>query len=185
MILFQYLDRLPKIPKELLEDPYIPDEDLIGVKYGGYVRWAPRPELKEWLRENISEQVRLAGVQTLDPPQVFPHCDGRAWGLNYLIDTGNNTGGNEVMTTFYQRNGEDLLAPPNYRRNEDPLNVVHRVQIQKYRWHIMNTNVIHGIYGMKSVRKAVTLGFTEDNPFELIKGYQGFFSPGFTEFGKK
>jgi hypothetical protein len=169
MMLFQYLDQLPRIPEELLVNPYIPDPKQIGFQDAGYARWAVNPELKSWLAENISADVDLAGYQVISE-DVNAHCDKRLWAINYII----NTGGPTVTTTLWQQPGQPVLRESRVKLPEyAKLNILESVCIEPSRWHILNTRVLHSVKGIKTERSAITVGLNNTDPFLLIKQYQG------------
>lgn len=187
MFLFQYLDQLPKIPEELLVD-LLPDQtrDNIGFQDAGpgrsfvYTRWSIQEKLKQWLAINICEDVRLAGVQTItwaethstQPNDLTPHCDRRQWALNYLIDTG----GPNTATHFYLEAGKPLLRTPSLKITDcSNCQSIYSKVIEAQRWHILNTNVLHGVVGAISTRMAVTVGINGENPFSKITGYKQFY----------
>jgi hypothetical protein len=172
MLLFQYLNALPLIPVELLHTPIVYDESKIGFKDNEYARWATTPELVEWLRENISEHVELAGVQVISS-DVPLHCDKRKWALNYLI----HLGGESVKTSFHKLPNETVIQTPAMRawdRNDSE--ELCTTQLELHRWHLLNTNVLHKVTGVTDKRVAITLGFNTSNPFEHIKRYGGLLS---------
>jgi hypothetical protein len=169
MILFQYLDQLPRIPEELLVNPYIPDPKQIGFQDTGYTRWAIQPELKSWLANNISQDVDIAGYQVISQ-DVNAHCDKRLWAVNYIIDTGGPT----VTTALWQQPGlpvsrEASVKIPEYAK----LHLLESVCIEPGRWHILNTRVLHSVKGIKTQRSAITVGLTDPDPFSLINHCQG------------
>ena len=185
MFLFKYLDSLPPVPAELLLDP-IPNynKDNIGFQDGGtnwydatYTRWGTNEPLLAWLRENITDVVGLAGIQIMNWPdhvpagkrKVNPHCDKRKWALNYVYETG----GPSVATTFYCEKGLNRVRGPGTRlTNFDSLEILESVVVEPNRWHIISTNVLHGVTNVHTTRKAVTIGLNIDDPLEAIKGYQ-------------
>jgi hypothetical protein len=185
MLLFKYLDLLPPIPEELLVDP-IPDykPDNIGYKDGGtnwydatYTRWGTTPKLVGWLQSNISNSVDIAGIQIMSwathvpagKRKVNPHCDKRRWALNYVYEIG----GPNVTTTLYRERGHDLIRQSGCRLTHfDALVPIESVVVEPRRWHILNTNVLHGVTNVETTRKAVTIGINIDNPLEVIKGYE-------------
>jgi hypothetical protein len=169
MILFQYLDQLPKIPEELLTDPYIPNLTQIGFQDTGYTRWAIRPELKSWLADNISQDVGIAGYQVISE-DVNAHCDKRLWAVNYIV----NTGGPNVTTTLWQQPGQPVSREPSVKIPEyAKLNMLESVCIEPSRWHILNTRVLHSVRGIKTDRSAITVGLNIADPFSLINQYKG------------
>ena len=166
MLIFQYLDSLPKIPAELLVDPIVHDESLIGFQKASYKRWAAKPELLEWLKTNISNYINIAGVQTQEGT-LQPHCDRRRWAVNYLI----NTGGTNATTEFYQYlnypivfSGVGVAFVPG-----DKLKTLKQVVIEPGRWHILNTHILHGVTNVESQRQAVTIGLNSIDPFSELK----------------
>lgn len=169
MLLYQYLDALPPIPAHLTKNPEIPDESKIGFRDGIYARWAPRPELKEWLSNNVSTDVTLAGVQTIEG-DVPLHCDKRKWALNYILDTG----GSSVVTGFYKLPKESTLQPPAARAKfANDAEELATVVFVPGRWHLLNTHILHSVSGVIGKRVAVTIGLNSVNPFDEIKGYTG------------
>ena len=170
MLLFQYLDQLPKIPVELLADPYIPDPAQIGFQDVGYTRWALRPELKSWLANNISTQIDIAGYQIISE-DVNAHFDRRQWALNYVV----HTGGPCVVTAFFKDRKSPLQVDQVYRLDQtEELDFLFDHCVEPSRWHILNTRVLHSVKGIETERVAVTIGLNTDNPFSLINGYQGY-----------
>ena len=145
------------------------DKDRIGFTDDSYSRWAAKPELVEWLRENISESVQLAGVQVISS-DVPLHCDKRKWALNYLIEPGGET----VNTGFYKLPGKAVIQPPGSRyafaRDEEELVTT---TFKTNEWHLLNTNILHKVTGVTGKRVAITIGFNSDNPFDEIKEYTG------------
>jgi len=166
MIIFQYLDALPKIPLHLLVDALIPDESQIGFRKASYKRWAAKPELLEWLNIHISSYVNIAGIQTQEG-NLQPHCDKRRWAVNYLI----KTGGTNATTEFYQRpNHPVIFSGSGYELSpEDELKVIKQVVIEPGRWHIINTHILHGVTNVESQRRAVTIGLNSIDPFSELK----------------
>jgi len=191
MFLFKYLDLLPAIPVELLLDP-IPDfsESNIGYFDNGsgwsnnatthnatYTRWGINQGLTQWVQAHISSDVEMAGVQIMSwdesvlpgDRKVNPHCDYRKWALNYVYETG----GENVATSFYGEKDQRILRDPGCRiTNHESLTVLKTVVIEPNRWHILNTNVLHGVSNVETVRKAVTIGLNYDDPFSVIYPYR-------------
>lgn len=184
MLLYQYLDLLPQIPEELLQDPiphYGPDN--IGYTDGGsnyeatYTRWGINQALTEWLRDNIINNVAIAGIQIMSwgnevPPgrrKVNPHCDKRKWALNYIYETG----GDAVTTSFYCERGHKTIRAPGTRLQDfSKLDKIDSIVLEPRRWHVLNTNVLHGVTNVETTRKAVTVGINIPNPLEAINYYK-------------
>ena len=165
MLIFQYLDSLPKIPAELLVDPIVHDESLIGYQTGIYARWEAKPDLIQWLKTNISNYVNIAGIQIMTADTI-PHCDRRHWAVNYLTDLG----GSNVTTAFYQKENWPIVAPPSVRLPDyTGLKTLKQVVIEPGRWHILNTHILHGVTNVESQRQAVTIGLNSIDPFSELK----------------
>jgi hypothetical protein len=172
MLIFQYLDRLPKIPQELLADAYITDPAQIGFQDIGYTRWAVRPELRSWLANNISPQVDIAGYQVISQ-DVNAHFDRRCWAINYVV----HTGGDHVITRFFKDRRSPLQVDQVYRLDQtEELDLLFDQCIEPGRWHIINTHVLHSVRGIETDRVAITIGLNTNNPFLAINGYQGYFN---------
>lgn len=160
MILFQYLDWLPKIPPELLIDPYVPDESKIGFQDTGYTRWAIPKELETWLFSNISQEVGIAGYQIISQ-DVNAHCDRRSWAVNYIVDTG----GTEVVTSLWQQPGQPIIRQPSIKIPAyAKLDCIQSHCIEPGRWHLLNTHVLHSVRGIRTQRSAVTVGLNSEDP---------------------
>jgi hypothetical protein len=182
MLLFQYLDALPAIPIELLRDPVVPE---IAITFranidANYTRWGIRDDLRDWLRVNITENLALAGLQTMTWPDghdqqkdVLPHCDRRNWAVNFVIESG----GPAVTTSFYLEPGQSTYRPAGCRIDDfGKLIQVWSGVIETGRWHIINTRVLHGVENIVTQRRAVTIGINTANPFADIHGYAGLVS---------
>jgi hypothetical protein len=184
MLLFQYLDALPAIPKDLIDNMSIGD-NLISTKPNSvleatYARWAINDELIDWLHTNISTNIERAGLQKITwtdwapayRREVRPHCDLRRWAINYIIELG----GPEVTTTFYRQPGFPVVREPCTEMPDNSnLIILEQKIVEPNRWHILNTNVLHGIENAVTQRQAITVGLTTNNPFDVIKGYSGLF----------
>lgn len=182
MLLFQYLDALPVIPIELLRDPVVPE---IAITFraniaANYTRWGIKQDLQDWLHNNITTNLALAGLQTMtwseghdQRKDVLPHCDRRNWAINFIIEPG----GPAVTTSFYLEPGQPTFRPAGCRIDRhDKLIQVWSGVIEPGRWHIINTRVLHGVENVATQRRAVTIGINSSNPFADIHGYSGLVS---------
>jgi hypothetical protein len=177
MLLFQYLDALPSIPLHLLNNPTI---DMIGFSEhrlpdeANYTRWSINNSLVEWLLTNITTNVNMAGLQKITWNDqvcagdriINPHCDKRKWAINYIIETG----GPAVTTTFYHQPNFSVLRDPATRVPVGTeLKMIKQVIIEPNKWHILNTNVLHGVENVETQRQAITIGLNTDFPLEHIR----------------
>lgn len=185
MILFEYLDHLPRVPDALVDqvlttiqhspvDFAVPSRavyiDHNLVENITYNRHHPIAELTEWIHKNISDQYVSFGVQVHTPKQHshthFPHTDTapRHWALNCNLEPG----GLDVTTCWYQEQGYPMIRPgPTRPENINQLELLQSVVIQSRRWHVINTQVLHAVHNIEQPRIAITLGF-ENNPWEHV-----------------
>ena len=185
MLLFQYLDFLPAIPLELLVEPGINNNDYIkqpderhkqlpAHRRATFARYSVNDQVLNWLRDNISTSLELAGLQKMTWPDdaipgkrlIIPHTDAaRHWAISYIFETG----GPNVTTTFYQENGFPLVRKSDTLFKGDNLTVHEQLVIEPYRWHMIKTNVIHGVENVLTQRQAISIGLITDDPLSLIK----------------
>ena len=185
MLLFEYLDSLPAIPNELLINPgtnsndYIkqPDErhkHLPAHWRATFARYSINTALLDWLRTNISTSLDLAGLQRMTWPDdaisgkriIVPHTDAvRNWAVSYLFELG----GTNVTTSFYQEQDFSLIRESDRLFKTERLTVVKQLVIEPYRWHLINTSVIHGVENVETQRQAITIGLNTDDPLSLLK----------------
>ena len=160
---FQYLDFLPSIPDDLLIDFFVKSQQ--NFRLDEYYRYGITLQLQEWLAVNISAVDNRVGCQVMNS-DIYPHCDFRKWAINYILDTG----GSNVITTFYKKEGKDLVGEPRSIATDiDELETVLSIQIEPKKWHLLHTNILHGVTGITHSRYAVTIGLISENPFEDIK----------------
>jgi hypothetical protein len=177
MFLFQYLDQLPRVPVDILKDGHIEDQTRIGWRQGSYIRWPVSTKLNTWLIDNLGADLftRSSSGMHFSRGANKPHCDLRAWALNYVIVPG----GEKVETIFWQEEDQPLVREPATYRNgttSAKLDEVWRVQIEPHRWHLLNTNVIHSVTGvtdMQKPRQGISISVMSRKPLEYIQGYQG------------
>jgi hypothetical protein len=157
-MLFTYLDQLPNIPSNLLVDCYYTDK--VGFKDGVYSRYNISEQLIDWLVKHVSPIKDRMGCQVMEA-NVAPHCDFRRWGLNYIISRGGN-----VVTRLHRIKNRDIYIGPRYSHPTiDDLETIMKLEIEPFRWHILNTHVLHSVANVTSVRKAITIGLMDEDPF--------------------
>ena len=201
MIIFEYLDWLPKIPDEFLKYPAEKTkEGLISfgstytsehgysrgirgiIKPGTgaqYIRWKLRPEFKQWIEENIVDSYDLgaSGLQALkpnsDPAGHFAtHTDSRKWVLNYIFETG----GDDVWTSFYTYKSQLLQTPDTVQPTG--LTKIYTTKVGTHRWCLLNAHVYHDVIGITHTRHAISLGLPKGviDPYTVIHRYKDHFS---------
>jgi hypothetical protein len=117
------------------------------------------PEFFSWVEKNVIRQKGpawdLAMQRTFGEKNHTPHTDfKRHWGLNYLVDSG----GKQVKTSWYKEKGKPLYRDSGLcvRRMED-LETVHSTVLEEGRWHMLSTNILHGVENIESSRTSLTI----------------------------
>ena len=135
---YEKLD-LPKLPEDLLLTD--PDEirklpnTFVGESKNYTIHDVP-DELLSYLKNMFPDRT-LFRYQTLTDG-VPIHIDvGRNDTINYII----NTGGDNVITSWYDENGTEQFS----------------VCIPKQTWHWLKVDVPHGVHNIKAIRVAVTV----------------------------
>ena len=125
--------------------------------------------------------IRDCGLQQLSnsknsPEGTYmrPHIDGNKRGrhcLQYLLDTG----GTDVTTTWYKENNYSIVRPPSVTDFRDitvvkldSLIKVEEVIFDINRWAIFRTDIIHGVEPILTNRRAITIGFTNQELFDTL-----------------
>lgn len=118
-------------------------------------------ELVGWIKNNVLSKIlenkeRVAklsiGVHVIKA-KIAIHVDHKRDAcVNYIL----TTGGENVMTKYYQKDQKSLLAEYCIAKNE---------------WHALLTNVDHGIHGVaeNTNRIALTIGIKEDDFKNITK----------------
>ena len=185
MVLFQYLDNLPSVPEDLVSKIITGVRDmpttivppLRNIVNGNHIfenisykQYTADKELTDWVRDNISDQYTLFGVQIQDPEQHnhhhAPHADKleRTWVLNYVVQTG----GSNVVNKWYHKDGVPITRPGTgpYRPTDiTGFETLESVRLEPGRWHLLTASVLHGVENIMSERISISLGF-ELHPVE-------------------
>lgn len=184
---FKYLDELPRIPNELIQElkEYVAQQQVQFVsptrhlEAGDkkienilYKRWALPNRLETWIKENISDAYDSIGFQIHDVSarggtDHLPHTDSfpRRWVLNYNIQLG----GDNVLTSFYQEKNQPLFRDHLTRPTSlDDLELLETIKIEPFRWHVLSSLVIHGVTGIESKRMAISIGINSQDPLGRI-----------------
>jgi hypothetical protein len=183
---YKYIDWLPTVPLELLtyaDEPRVPlKKDSKEVKFSNRqfiqngktqfsvnynVNQIQRKELEDWLDQNITNEyldkrvAHTSGNSSIHWPHVDPF---RNYALNYILDSG----GDNVITSFYQEQGYPFLRPElvqgqdKYKIDYDNLVLVDSVRLMPNRWHLLSVKCIHGVENLASSRISIQLSL--DNP---------------------
>ena len=151
--LFKYIDSIPELPQELIDEIVNHDPNNLSVhRTHNYKKFRSSSKLQSWCKENIKGVV-LVAIQEIHA-NVGPHSDwGRECAINYLVTTGNGKlchYSSESAMSFGKPNAK-TYAPIKSSKE------ISRVDIQPNRWHIINTEVLHGVVDVTSVRLALTV----------------------------
>lgn len=187
MILFCYLDQLPKIPERLITqqeklhvnykiNPARKAEDGEIVPNVEYIRWDLDEELDAWIRKNVANPDTTGVQQSLARPGASTHLchtdsHPRRWVLNYTY----SLGGDNVNTRFFKEVGQplirDSLVRPVPEKNSN-IELIYSTQVEVNRWWLLNSSVLHDAVGITGSRESITLGINTENPFSVIPLYQ-------------
>ena len=137
MKLFEYID-LPKIPEYLTQEIYnsINNPDAFPGKSKIYSIHDGTKPLYEFVHQYFDSNYLVQAQQIIGGTELPMHTDFRRnCTYNFLIDCG----GEDVYTSFY---------------NEDRT-LIERHKIEPFRWHLLNTSVLHGVTGTELGRNRV------------------------------
>lgn len=125
------------------------------------------PELKndrcEFGFQNISNRNNDPRKATL-----LPHSDGirGPFVLSYNFDIG----GSYVPTVFYQEEGQpvnrELGLQMGFNKN---FREISRVVFEPNQWNVLDARPLHSVLNIETSRFAFTVGFYDENIFEIIK----------------
>jgi hypothetical protein len=140
---FKYLD-LPKIPEYLLVDiaSIEQQKNIYGIELPFYKQFEVSNELYTFLK-SIFDFEFSAQYQIIRKELPIHKDRSRTECINYLIDNG---GANSSLMIY----------------NEDKTTVVHREQIENFKWHWIDVSKFHGVSGLQdSPRFSITVTPTE------------------------
>ena len=137
--LFTYLDELPKIPTELLNEVHqsiLINPNISTIDwYKNYKIHSATDDLKDYLKPLFTNHSISVQVVT---NSLHKHRDiGRTVAVNYLIDNG----GNNVETCFYNNDGT----------------LMYNIKIEEYRWHMLDVSILHNVINLERPRIAITI----------------------------
>jgi hypothetical protein len=129
------------------------------------------PELKDHIRDVGLQNIYNESLDTRGS-KMMPHTDGVARGrhcIQWLFETG----GSDVHTTWYiEDNYTALRYPAIAGKDFKNLNVIEDVIFDVKKWAIFKTNIIHSVQTIHTSRKALTIGFSNEQLFDqLIEKY--------------
>lgn len=192
IVTYCFLDHLPKVPSDLLEEftqykasaPIlkIPPADMTKpngreVHLATYERYPITGKLREWLEFNIVRGATDYGASFNNAEENANavhdvHLDyTRHYSLIYVI----TRGGGSATTRFWQEEGQGLErldinvhVPPrelnSYLFGKD-LKVIDSVEIPEGRWCLLNAKIIHDVCNLSGVRSSIQISLPKDNKF--------------------
>lgn len=156
-----------------------------------YKRFEVPEYIHQWLVENVDPNITnpkpmpgnegkmligKLGIQVFEhhTPGEFltyaPHADGPRghYVLNYIIATG----GNNVVTRWWQHGNDSLTRPENgaglYLKSHDNLSLVEETVFPERAWSLIDARVLHSIDNLESPRVSISIGYTvDDSPWKL------------------
>lgn len=188
MIFFAYLDALPKIPEELIEQQLQQTlqyqaatarkmRDGSSIKNIDCKRFEVTENLSQWIANEIG-QIDQIGYQIVKPAEITTHLvhtdsHPRRWVINYLLELG----GENVSTNFYKENGQPLLRDTLTRPdNLEDLEMIYRFRAESNRWYLINSRILHDVKNLNHDRVYITLGIDDNNPFRKLHRYKNLIS---------
>jgi hypothetical protein len=158
----RYLDHLPHPDKELCYTHLNTDVQRNGLQHltsAQYHRHSFNEQLLEWVKNNISEKfiVSGSGVSKVSNGSYHRiHNDSsRTYVLSYIFETG----GSNVITSFYKEKSHSLLREPGtYIDDMNTVEVIDQFKIDPNRWHLINSQILHGVHGLVSPRISIQVG---------------------------
>jgi len=174
---------IPPIPAELLVFTPRPHKTLdtgYGLHPGsnyfsiGKVQHIP---LRDWIINNIpGVQADMIKHQSGTQGRHVVHTDvTRVYALNYLI----NTGGSNVVTSWYQERGMPLRRPKtlDHRGMQSDtgavdyanLDCLASVQFAAGVWALIATDILHDVQGIETTRNAITVSIGPDE-LDILDG---------------
>jgi hypothetical protein len=186
----------PPIPKELLEDPheciskqqgdrahnfgieqYFKNGKIIS-PCSYWVTSIRNVKLSYWLRNNIpgiKNQRRFCYQHAYHKTGGchVVHSDiARNYAINYMIELG----GDNAWTSWYQEKGQpehrDKKFGGGYNASHadyNNLELLDSVKLQKGRWYIMATDVLHDVDKIVGLRKSITINVPKDMDSKVLE----------------
>jgi hypothetical protein len=179
---------IPKIPENLLNLTAKDGKIINDIGYGhshkksgvnvksctyasGLISHQP---LIDWLLLNIGNIGYQSYFQIQGDGTHIVHSDlGRVAGLNYIIDTG----GENVVTSWYQEKNKPLKRVKKIGRQQaddgfvdyQNLETLESVILQKNKWYLIDTGVLHDVDNIQTMRKSITINIQNQDQFDQIK----------------
>ena len=130
-----------------------------------YKRYFVSSDIFDWLASNIPVKlpidVKKIGIQTFqsmkNSTSYSPHTDGPRgqYILNYLIDTG----GNNVLTKWYQEAGHSLIREPDLTLESfQNLTETHSEHIAQGTWFCLHSRILHTVVNIERPRISLCVG---------------------------
>lgn len=123
-----------------------------------------------WVKNNISHLALDVRISRTQPglERCGAHIDKtRNYTLVFLLDTG----GPDHRTVFYKEKGVDELHRPLLYHVDDYDNLVEikSIQLQQFKWNLLNARVLHSIENITEGRKSIQVSFNDfDKGFKFL-----------------
>lgn len=149
--LLQYLDHIPRLPTELINEIYRSIElHPITVRFrhnpSNYKIYSVNEKLESFLRPLFPEKYTLR-IHVLKDKLAIHKDFGRTKAFNYIVDSG----GPDAETCFH----------------DDNFKLIEKHKIDKYRWHQIDVTRYHSVINMVEPRIAITIYIEEETAGEL------------------
>ena len=164
---YQYLD-LPTPPDWLINYAVglLPDLATAESKRNIQAKDLKDPVALDWINQNISlDHFNLTITwTTAGRTESSVHTDtGRKYGLMYVLDTG----GDNVVTTFYHQRGKPLYRDYRTFTKIEFCDKIAEVKIETRRWIVLNAQIIHCVSNIEHPRVALQFGYNDLNHLRI------------------
>ena len=149
--LLQYLDHIPNVPSDLIDDIYKSIElKPIIVRFrhnsSNYKIYSVNEKLELFLRPFFPEEYTLR-IHVLKDKLAIHKDFGRTKAFNYIVASG----GPDAETCFY----------------DDNFKLIEKHKIDMFRWHQIDVTRYHSVINMVEPRIAITIYIEEETAGEL------------------
>ena len=146
--LLQYLDHIPNVPSNLIDEIYKSIESPpITVRFrhnsSNYKIYNVNEQLEAFLRPFFPAEYTLR-IHVLKDKLAIHKDFGRTRAFNYIIESG----GCDAETCFY----------------DDNFKLIEKHKIDKFRWHQIDVTRYHSVINMAENRIAITIYIEEETP---------------------
>lgn len=135
---FEYLDSIPKLPEEIVQEVYSCIEGINifhTPEYPNYQVFETNDKIKTFIKEYFPNLTpRIHCIKNFLPVHKDLY---RSIAFNYILEQG----GKNVKTLFFN----------------DDKHLIDQIIIEKNRWHKIHTKIYHAVSNLKTIRISITV----------------------------